>query len=438
VRLAQFQALLLAASAASLPAAVSAQTIGTTRIPPQVQNLKNAPGPAADPSAIDSPSISTIPPAGERGRNNSQSIGDNSKDPAVRRLMETSAGLVPPGGVIGIDSGDESRGSDRDAVVPTAQGGPDAHVVQKGDTLWSICSKYFSDPWRWPRLWAANPSITNPHWIFPGDVVRLGSSGGAAAMPVAGAETPKDGSRQRMTDRLTSLSSNAVVLREVGFIEAKDLAQAATLSGSREEKELLSSGDQAYLRFPKDRPIRAGERYTIFETDADNPVKDPDTGKVYGYLVRVRGDVVIDQIASEDMARGTITDALDIIERGARVSSAIRQFRRVEPRPSEVNLEGRIVASFSPARFLSAEKFVVLNRGRRDGVQVGNRHFIIRRGDGYRAVLEGWEKTDHTYPKEVVGEIWVVDVRDNASVAWIARSSKELLVGEVTEMRKGY
>jgi nucleoid-associated protein YgaU len=40
-------------------------------------------------------------------------------------------------------------------------------VVQKGDTLWSLCSKYFNDPWRWPRLWAANPVITNPHWIFP-------------------------------------------------------------------------------------------------------------------------------------------------------------------------------------------------------------------------------------------------------------------------------
>jgi hypothetical protein len=69
---------------------------------------------------------------------------------------------------------------------------------------------------------------------------------------------------------------------------------------------------------------------------------------------------------------------------------------------------------------------------------VGNRNFIIRRGDGYRAILESWEKTDHKYPKEVVGELWIVDVRDNASVAWIARSSKELLVGEMTEMRKGY
>jgi hypothetical protein len=322
--------------------------------------------------------------------------------------------------------------------VAAGQGGPDLHVVQKGDTLWSICSKYFGDPWRWPRLWGANPLITNPHWIFPGDVVRLGTSGGDGAMPVAGTDSAKDNSRNAMSDRLSAISSNAVVLREVGFIEAKDLAQAATISGSREEKELLVSGDQAYLRFPKDRPLKAGDRYSIFETDMDNPVKDPETDKPYGYMVKVRGDIVIDQIAGDDIARGTITDVIDIVERGARVSSAIRQFKRIEPRPSEVNLEGRIIATFTPVQFLSAERFVVLNRGRRDGVQVGNRNFIIRRGDGFREVLESWEKLDPKFPKEVVGEIWVVDVRDNASVAWIARSSKELLVGEVTEMRKGY
>jgi hypothetical protein len=81
---------------------------------------------------------------------------------------------------------------------------------------------------------------------------------------------------------------------------------------------------------------------------------------------------------------------------------------------------------------------VVINRGRKDGVQVGNRTFVIRRGDGYREMLEDWEKHDPTMPKEVVGEVWVIDVRENASVAWIARSTKELRVGEILEMRKGY
>jgi hypothetical protein len=151
---------------------------------------------------------------------------------------------------------------------------------------------------------------------------------------------------------------------------------------------------------PRTARIRAGERYSVFETDTEHPVLDPVTGKAYGYLVKVRGDIVVDQIAGSDIARGTITDVVDIIERGARVSSAIRQFRRIEPRPSDVNLDARVVAAFSPAQFLSAERFVVLNRGRRDGVQVGNRNFVIRRGDGYRGVLEDWDNWIPNRPKK--------------------------------------
>ena len=440
MRLVHLSVLLFATLAASLPAA--AQTPGTGRNPPQSEPPKAPPDQAAS-SDLDPAAVTAIPalsPAGQHGHKESQLIGDQTKDSATKRMEETAAALLPPGGVMGIDPGPaDTRGTREPAAGQGAGQAADLHVVQKGDTLWSICAKYFGDPWRWPGLWAANPLVTNPHWIFPGDIIHLGSSAAEAPAPLAGGDktgTPSD--RGFSPDRMTALASNAVVLREIGFIEANDLAQAATLSGSREEKTLLSAGDQVYLRFPKDRPIRAGERYSIFETDADNPVRDPVNGTVYGYLVKVSGDIVVDQIAGTDIARGTITDVVDIIERGARLSTAIRQFKRVEPRPSDVNLEARVVAAFSPAQFLAAERFVVLNRGRRDGVQIGNRNFVIRRGDGYRGVLEGWEKMDPESPKEVVGEMWVIDVRETASVAWIARCSKELRVGETTEMRKGY
>jgi len=437
VRLIHFNPLLSAVLAVSPSAVAWAQTGSAIPLEVQESPVQSV---SPDPSGIDVTPIQALSPAGERSRKGSQTLGDGNKDPNAKRIEETSSGLLPPGGVMGLDSGqEEERGAREPAPGPVTGQAPELHVVQKGDTLWSLCSKYFGDPWRWPRLWAANPLVTNPHWIFPGDVIRLGGSGGEIPVPAAGGEkATKDTSRSFSSERLAALSSNAVVLREIGFIEAKDLAQAAWVSGSREEKIMLVSGDQVYLRFPKDRPIRGGERYSVFETDTEHPVLDPVTGKAYGYLVKVRGDIVVDQISGSDIARGTITDVVDTIERGARVSSAIRQFRRVEPRPSDVNLDARVVAAFTPAQFLSAERFVVLNRGRRDGVQVGNRNFVIRRGDGYRGVLEAWDKLDPESPKEVVGELWVIDVREDASVAWIARSSKELHVGEVTEMRKGY
>src|SRR4030065_71324 len=53
----------------------------------------------------------------------------------------------------------------------TAQ--PSTHKVQSGDTLWSICKKYYGDPSLWPKLWEMNPFVTNPHLLKPGDMITL-------------------------------------------------------------------------------------------------------------------------------------------------------------------------------------------------------------------------------------------------------------------------
>src|SRR4051812_10702860 len=47
------------------------------------------------------------------------------------------------------------------------------HVVESGESLWSICDQVTGKPWVWPRVWAMNPEITNPHWVYPGDIVRF-------------------------------------------------------------------------------------------------------------------------------------------------------------------------------------------------------------------------------------------------------------------------
>src|SRR5690606_12900229 len=50
---------------------------------------------------------------------------------------------------------------------------PDYHVVQAGDSLSGICAYYYGDMYLWPKVWSYNPHITNAHWIFPGDRIRL-------------------------------------------------------------------------------------------------------------------------------------------------------------------------------------------------------------------------------------------------------------------------
>jgi hypothetical protein len=425
-------ALLVGAGRASgAPKAQGAQKPAAEAELPDVDAIEKG---ATPPASVSFPQG---PPNPFRSDKRSTSLGTSGEGPqdeaAVRQIEGAAVGLIPPGGLYGVETSAVAPGQGEGEELP---GGPvpEFHVVKKGDTLWSVCDSYFRDPWRWPRLWSQNPLITNPHWIFPGDVIRMHEAGAAAPItPVASGGAPLITST-----RQGSLTSSALVLRETGFVEAKDLAVSAVVSGSREEKIMLSTGDQTYLSFGKDHPLRAGERYTVFVADTEHPVRTPGSNEILGYLVRIKGDIVVDQIADQKSARGTLVDLMDSVERGDMISPVVRQFRRVEPRPSGVNLEVRIVAAFSSAHMLSAETFVVLSRGRKDGVEIGNRSFVVRRGDGYRRLMEGWDHYDSNYPNEVVGELWVVDVRENTALAWIARSTKEIRVGELAEMRKGH
>ena len=47
------------------------------------------------------------------------------------------------------------------------------YTVKKGDTLWDLSEKFSDSPWVWPDLWQENKQIPNPHWIYPGNRIRL-------------------------------------------------------------------------------------------------------------------------------------------------------------------------------------------------------------------------------------------------------------------------
>ncbi len=223
---------------------------------------------------------------------------------------------------------------------------PEVHVVQRGDTLWDISNGYFRNPWYWPKLWSFNPLITNPHWIYPGDLVRLYPPGEHKA------EMPKPLPNKEPETPRFSIARPApptgILLRQTGFVEPGELDAAATIVGSREEKILLSALDEAYVEFKADKPLRQGSRYTIYRVESE--VRHPDTDKVIGSLVEIMGDVEVrgfgpapdDDKAksegSERIARALIVDAVNPIERGYRVGPLRRQFKRVEPVADRVDL----------------------------------------------------------------------------------------------------
>lgn len=305
---------------------------------------------------------------------------------------------------------------------------PEVHVVRKGDTLWEIAAYYFRNPWAWPKLWALNPSITNPHWIYPGDLVRLFNPSAPVQVAVPAAATPE---RPRAPVR-----TNGVFLRQTGFIEPDELKSAGKIIASKEEKIMLGALDEAYVEMKKDRPLRVGERYTVFRLL--NDVKHPVTKKKVGTLVQIMGEAEVKTVTDGNIARCVIVDSIDPIERGYMVGPLRRQFKVVEPVRNERELEGVVVVGLRPLSMVASEQLMFIDLGKSDGVVPGNRFFVTRRGDGYQPLLASGPIDDRRFPREIIAEILIIDTRQQLATGLVTHSSHEARVGDRVEARKGY
>ena len=408
------------ALAVPLAGALVAGAAATAHAQPEVTDYdpgqplgRRAPTPAPAPA----PTIITIGPDG-------------------KPVAPTSSG---PGGVVHYDDM-QLPGADDDTIVLHGGPTPELHVVRRGDTLWDICWYYFNDPWQWPKVWSYNTQITNPHLIYPGDLVRLlprGFLAPVARLSEPGLEPETDGGATAVVDTPAPVRRSEATVRQVAFIDKQHLDSSLFIVGSVEDKELLATGDEVYVSYPDKQVPKVGERFSIYAPD--RRVDHPAGGKTVGSYVRVLGDLQIVSVKEGKRARARITGATSEIERGSRVGPLQRQFRSVPPTRNEVDLQATIIARLTADQLIGHGEVVFLDVGKKSGVKAGNRLYVVRRGDAFAARTTPEKmvgQDDRDFPARALGEVMIVDVGETVSVGLITLAVEEMGVGDLVMMRK--
>lgn len=377
---------------------------------------------------------------------------------ALLPVMASSQPAAPPpaeGSAAAPDGG-------RTAVPP-----PDAYTIRPGDTLWDLSGRFLNNPWYWPKVWAFNPEITNPHWIEPGNVLRFYPSAEEAPVRVDSAppglavseepdepalEPPREledfsradmGTPQPLDEaeevavagpyKVGFVAPRTVVARRDAFVTPREVEASGSLVAAFEEKLLLSTEDRAYARFQKAAEVVPGETYVVYRTE--RKITHPVTHEVLGWQSKILGTaraVKVDQKAVTVLIGATY----EPIERGDLLGPwTDRYLRPVAQRPNTRELAGHIVAAKVDILTMLGEQHVVfVDKGKADGVEEGNVFRVVRSGDLYDLEL-GVIPADASLPSEVIGDLMVIDVKETVCTALVTRSLRELAVGDRVEMR---
>jgi hypothetical protein len=188
-------------------------------------------------------------------------------------------------------------------------------------------------------------------------------------------------------------------------------------------------------RFPASAEPRVGQSFSIFRTE--ERLRHPVGGGTVGWKTVVLGTARVTAVDPSTASSLVITYVNDGVERGDLLGPVSEEARKpLYVRPNRGEVDGYIIG-VQPGMVTGAAEYnvVYLDKGKADGVEVGNTFEVVRSGDPYEAPVDR-PMNDPRLPREVIGSLVVFDAQDQASSAFVRRSISELLVGDHVEMRR--
>jgi len=328
-----------------------------------------------------------------------------------------------------------------DEAAEIKDSAPDRYTVQQGDTLWDISSRFLKSPWRWPDVWGINKdAIKNPHLIYPGDVIILDLSGATPRLRLEGAE---DGGQSRwagaekLSPRVRTQDLSAAPIPTLAprliepflikplVVDPDAVRKAPRIVATVDQRVALPSGDEA---FAEGIQRNEGRRWTIYRQGRQ--FQDPDTREILGYEGIYLGDFEVAKFG--EIATGMITRSLQEISVEDRLAVALPSSANpFIPHSPASKVRGKVIAGTdSSVGEIPPLTAVVINKGGRDGIEVGHVLGLFRAGGVVRAGNSG---RLIRLPEDRYGVAMVFRVFPRLSYALVLNTTRPVHIDDIVQ-----
>ncbi|NNM60510.1 MAG: LysM peptidoglycan-binding domain-containing protein [Legionellales bacterium] len=260
------------------------------------------------------------------------------------------------------------------SVISIKPNAPKVYTVEPGDTLIGIAARYLDDASDWPLLMKSNPQITNPYRLYPGEVLTLDNQNDPPQITVSEGGTIKLSPQIRSyplnrpipmipLDVIKPFLNAALVINEDGFKSAPYVVAHAN------KYITTGAGDEIYVMgLPP--ATKRGTEFAIFREGG--AYTDPTTKQVLGYSAINVGFAEVEKMGQP--ATLLVTETTREVLTGDNLLPSNRAQFSNDFYPSLPNgsIKGQIISVLDGTTQISQYQVVVIDRGRLNGLRVGN------------------------------------------------------------------
>ena len=207
----------------------------------------------------------------------------------------------------------------------------------------------------------------------------------------------------------TFLASN--IVQDLGEIHA-----AQSDSGN------LGIHDIIYVKFDSQANVSKGDQFSVYAAEGTVEHKSSERK---GHRYTIKGHILVNK-KKDDLWECKVTYIAESIYRHDRITLFTPTVSKILTTFNERNIEAVIVGSYNRERSLfSYGDVVYIDRGRADGVELGNIFVLYSFKDRYS------QKKITPNPTYEIGELTVIILTDNFSTALVTRSNHEIIPGQL-------